>query len=263
MGRIQLILEYDGTDFVGWQRQPNGRSVQEEVERALEILVGTRVPVAAAGRTDAGVHALGQVAAFDDPRGLPLKAFARGLNAVLPKDVAVVDALEAPPDFDPRRWARGKRYRYRISNRRRRSPLRRRSHWELFAALDLSAMQAAAQALLGRHDFSAFRASDCEAKSPVRELRELGIARGEEAELVLDFEGTAFLKHMVRNLTGSLVEVGRGKRPVKWIAEVLASKDRTRAGPTAPPQGLSLISVRYEGRPQGEGANAAGAPGPG
>jgi tRNA pseudouridine38-40 synthase len=263
MGRVQLILEYDGTDFVGWQRQPNGRSVQEELERALETLVGTRVPVAAAGRTDAGVHALGQVAAFDDPRGLPLKAFARGLNSVLPRDVAVVDATEAPPDFDPRRWARGKRYRYRISNRRRRSPLRRRSHWELFAALDLAAMQAAAQALLGRHDFSAFRASDCEAKSPVRELRELAIARGEDAELVLDFEGTAFLKHMVRNLTGSLVEVGRGKRPVRWMAEVLASRDRTLAGPTAPPQGLSLISVRYEGRPPGEGANAAKAPGPG
>lgn len=246
MGRIQLILEYDGTDFVGWQRQRNGRSVQEVVERGLETLLGVRVPVAAAGRTDAGVHALGQVAAFDDPRGLPLKAFARGLNSMLPLDVAVVDALAAPPDFDPRRWARGKRYRYRISNRRQRSPLRRRTHWELFTPLDVAAMQAAALPLLGVHDFSAFRASDCEAKTPVRELRELAITRGEDAELVFDFEGTAFLKHMVRNLVGSLVEVGRGKKPVRWIAESLASKDRTKSGPTAPPQGLSLISVRYD-----------------
>jgi tRNA pseudouridine38-40 synthase len=258
MPRVQLILEYDGTDFVGWQRQPNGRSVQQTVEDGLKKLLGTRVLVQAAGRTDAGVHALGQVAAFDDPRGLPLKAFSRGLNGLLPPDVAVVDAQEAPEDFDPRRWARGKRYRYRISNRRQRSPLRRRTHWELFTPLDLAAMQAAAQPLLGRHDFSAFRASDCEAKSPVREVRELTLRRGEDAELVFDFEGTAFLKHMVRNLVGSLVEVGRGKQPVRWVGEVLASRDRTQAGPTAPPQGLALISVRYDGRPETGQAPPAG-----
>jgi len=259
MGRLQLIVEYDGTDFVGWQRQLNGRSVQEDVEKALTTLLGTRIQVEAAGRTDAGVHAQGQVVAFDDPRGLPLTAYTRGLNSLLPRDVAVVDALEAPADFDPRRWAQGKRYRYRISNRRRRSPLRRRTHWELFAPLDLAAMQAAALPLLGRHDFSAFRAADCQARSPVRLLREVQIVRGEEAELVLDFEGTAFLKYMVRNLVGSLVEVGRGRRPVRWIAETLASKDRTLSGPTAPPQGLTLLSVRYEGRPAGGGAKGSGA----
>lgn len=255
MRLVQLIVEYDGTDFVGWQVQRNGRTVQEELEKALRTMLGVKVSAHAAGRTDAGVHALGQVVVFEDPRGLPMQAFSRGLNGVLPDDIAVVDAFEAPEGFDPRRWAKGKHYRYLISNRRRRSPLRRRTHWEVFTPLDLAAMQAAALPLIGRHDFSAFRASDCQAKNAVREIRALNITRGEDAQLVFDVEGTAFLKHMVRNLVGSLVEVGRGKQPVRWVEEVLASRDRTRAGPTAPPQGLTMMSVRYEGRPaSGEAA---------
>jgi len=250
MPRLRLIVEYDGTDFVGWQRQPNGRSVQEVLEDALEELLGGPVTAAAAGRTDAGVHALGQVVAFDAPRALPAKAYVRGLSSLLPADVAVVAAEEVPDGFDPRRWATGKRYRYLVSRRSGRSPLLRRTHWEIFTPLGVEAMRAAAEPLLGTHDFSSFRAADCEAPHPRRTLRELGLL--EEGEVLrIEVEGTAFLKHMVRNIVGSLVEVGRGKRPPGWVGEVLAAKDRTLAGPTAPAHGLTLVSVSYGDGPRG------------
>lgn len=255
MPRLKLTLEYDGTEFVGWQIQPNGRSVQAVVEGALVELLGEPVKVAAAGRTDSGVHALGQVVAFTAPRALPLKAYTQGLNGHLPPDVAVVAAEEVPDGFDPRRWSLGKRYRYLISNRRGRSPLRRRTHWELFAPLDAEAMRAGARALVGRHDFSAFRAADCQAPHAMREVRALEIA-GEGDVLRVEVEGTAFLKHMVRNVVGSLVEVGKGRQPATWVAEVLASKDRSLAGPTAPAHGLCLVEVRMGNGPR-EGAEAA------
>jgi tRNA pseudouridine38-40 synthase len=252
MPRLKLTLEYEGTAYVGWQRQPNGVSVQEVVERALAALLGAEVEAVSAGRTDSGVHALGQVVAFDAPRALPLGAYLRGLSALLPADVAVVGAEEAEPDFDPRRWATGKRYRYLISNRPVCSPLHRRTHWEVFAPLDVGAMDEAARPLLGTHDFSAFRAANCEAKTTVRTLRELAVL-GDGDVVQLELEGTAFLKHMVRNIVGTLVEVGRGERPVSWVAEVLASGDRTRAGPTAPAKGLVLVEVSYAGAPGGDG----------
>lgn len=256
MPRLKLTLEYDGTEYVGWQTQPNGRAIQEVVEAALGELLGAPTSVAAAGRTDAGVHALGQVVAFSTARSLPLKAYTAGLNGHLPPDIAVVAAEEVPEAFDPRRWARGKRYRYLISNRRTRSPLRRRTHWEVFAPLDVEAMRRAGAALIGRHDFSAFRAADCEAAHPVRELRSLAI-RGEAGGVVeVEVEGTAFLKHMVRTIAGTLVEVGKGRQRPEWTGEVLASRDRTRAGPTAPAHGLTLMEVRYgegEGGGDGEG----------
>lgn len=244
MPRLKLTLEYDGTAYVGWQRQLNGTSLQEVVERALSELLGAPISTLAAGRTDAGVHALGQVVAFDAPRTLPLTAYLRGLSALLPEDISVVGATEVPAEFDPRRDALGKRYRYLLSNRPVRSPLRRRTHWQLFATLDVAAMDEAARPLLGTHDFSAFRAANCEALTTFRTLRELFIlASGDVVQFEL--EGTAFLKHMVRNIVGTLVEVGRGQQPVPWVAEVLASRDRTRAGPTAPAQGLVLVDVRY------------------
>ena len=249
MPRIRLTLEYDGTEFVGWQRQPNGRSVQEVLETALAEFLGGRVATAAAGRTDAGVHALGQVVAFDAPRALPSKAYIRGLSSLLPGDLAVVAADEVPDDFDPRRWATGKRYRYLISRRPFRAPLLRRTHWEVFGALDIESMQMASTALLGTHDFSSFRAADCEAPHPRRTLRELEV-QTVGAILRIEVEGTAFLKHMVRNIVGSLADVGRGKRPREWIAEVLAGKDRTLAGRTAPPQGLTLVEVLYGDGPR-------------
>ncbi|HET9451537.1 MAG TPA: tRNA pseudouridine(38-40) synthase TruA [Aggregicoccus sp.] len=255
MKRFKLTLEYDGTNYVGWQVQPNGPSIQAALSAALQALLGEPVAVEAAGRTDSGVHALGQVACFSTERELPLKAYWMGLNAQLPPDIAVVKAEEVPLDFDPRRWSRGKRYRYRVSNRRSRSPLRRHTHWELFMPLDVEAMRAGAQHLLGRHDFSAFRASDCEAAHALRELRALDVEGTAGDEIVFTVNGTAFLKHMVRNLVGTLVEVGRGKRPPAWVAEVLAGRDRNRAGVTAPPHGLALLEVFY-----GEGPHGAGEP---
>ena len=244
MPRLKLTLEYDGTAYVGWQRQLNGTSIQEVVERALSELLGAPISTLAAGRTDAGVHALGQVVAFDAPRTLPLSAYLRGLSALLPEDISVVGASEVPAEFDPRRDALGKRYRYLLSNRAVRSPLRRRTQWQLFGTLDIASMDAAARPLLGTHDFSAFRAANCEARTAVRTLRELTLlASGDVVQFEL--EGTAFLKHMVRTIVGTLVEVGRGQKPVPWAAEVLASRDRTRAGPTAPAHGLVLVDVRY------------------
>ncbi|MGO8971812.1 MAG: tRNA pseudouridine(38-40) synthase TruA [Myxococcaceae bacterium] len=244
MPRLKLTLEYEGTAYVGWQRQLNGLSVQEVVERALGELLGREVSTLAASRTDAGVHALGQVVAFTAPRTLPLTAYLRGLSALLPEDISVVAAVEVSEGFEPRRDSLGKRYRYLISNRPVRSPLRRRTHWELFAPLDVAAMDEAARPLVGSHDFSAFRASNCEARTTLRSLRELALVSSLDV-VQFEVEGTAFLKHMVRNIVGSLVEVGRGRRPVSWVAEVLASRDRTQAGPTAPPQGLVLVEVRY------------------
>lgn len=245
MPRLKLTLEYEGTRYVGWQVQPNGPSIQSTLQEALGRLLGERVGVESAGRTDSGVHATGQVACFDTTRALPMKAYLMGLNGMLPPDIAVVAAVEVSPDFDPRRWSRGKRYRYRVSNRRTRSPLRRTTHWELFAPLDVEAMRRAATSLVGRHDFSAFRAADCQAKHAVREVRGVLVegVSGDAVSFVV--EGTAFLKHMVRNLVGTLVEVGKGRRPEAWVAEVLASRDRNRAGPTAPPQGLVLEEVFY------------------
>jgi tRNA pseudouridine38-40 synthase len=244
MPRVRLTLEYDGTDFVGWQRQPNGRSVQEVLEVALNELLGAPVTAAAAGRTDAGVHALGQVVAFDAPRSLPAQAYVRGLSSLLPQDVAVVGAEEVADEFDPRRWATGKQYRYLISQRPGRAPLLRRTHWELFTPLDVGAMQVSAPALLGTHDFSSFRAADCEAPHARRTLREIELLPVGDI-LRIEVEGTAFLKHMVRNIVGSLVEIGRGRRSPDWLVEVLEARDRTVAGPTAPAHGLTLVAVTY------------------
>jgi tRNA pseudouridine38-40 synthase len=243
MPKVRLTLEYDGTRYVGWQVQPNGPSIQSELEKAIANLVQTQVPVIVAGRTDAGVHARGQVVAFTSPRELPLKAWVRGLNGVLPKDIAVVDAAFAPDDFDPRRWATGKRYVYRVSNRPTRSPLLSATHWEVFQPLDVEAMRAAAPVLLGRHDYSAFRAANCQAAHAVREVRRIEIEGAPREVITFTVEGTAFVKNMVRNLVGTLVEVGKGRQKPEWVAEVLASKDRTRAGPCAPPQGLTLEQV--------------------
>jgi len=253
MPRVKLTLEYDGTRYVGWQVQRNGPSVQAALEAALLKLLGAPVELEVAGRTDAGVHALGQVVAFDTPLALPLKAYWMGLNGILPPDIAVVDVAEVPAGFDPRRWSRGKRYRYCISNRRTRAPLRRTTHWELFAALDVEAMQRASSRLLGRHDFSAFRAADCQAAHPVREIRGIDVQGTSGDEVRFEFAGTAFLKHMVRNLVGTLVEVGRGRQTEAWVTALLESRDRTLSGPTAPPQGLTLVEVLYGDGPRGTG----------
>lgn len=242
---VKLTLEYDGTRYVGWQVQPNGPSVQAEVEGALAALHHGPRRVTAAGRTDAGVHALGQVASFPEERPLPLVAYVKGMNAVLPADVAVRAASLEPDGFDARRSALGKRYRYRLQNLPTRSPLGRLQAWQVFRPLDVSAMREAAAHLVGRHDFAAFQAADCEARHAVREVRRLEVADAGGGELALVIEATAFVKHMVRNIAGTLVEVGLGRRPAAGLPDLLASRDRTRAGRTAPPQGLCLEEVFY------------------
>jgi tRNA pseudouridine38-40 synthase len=242
---VKLVLEYDGTRYVGWQVQPNGPSIQAEVERALETLHHAPRRVIASGRTDAGVHATGQVVSFPEERPLPLQAYARGLNALLPPDIAVRGASFEPDGFDARRSARGKRYRYRIENAPSRAPLSRLHAWQVFPPLDVAAMQAAAVHLLGRHDFAAFQASDCEARHAVRHVTRLDIDGETGGRIDVVVEATAFLKHMVRNIVGTLAEVGRGRRPPDDLAAILKSGDRARAGPTAPPQGLCLERVFY------------------
>ena len=245
MPRIKLTIEYQGTHYVGWQLQHNGVSIQARLMDAVEKLLGERVPVEAAGRTDAGVHATGQVVCLSTERVLPLKAYWMGLNSLLPEDIAVVRAEEVPAAFDPRRWSLGKRYRYRVSNRPSRSPLLRATHWEIFAPLDVEALREGAEHLIGRHDFSSFRASDCQAAHAVREVRRVEVRGQSGRELSIAVEGTAFLKHMVRNLVGTLMEVGKGRRSPAWVAEVLAARERKRAGPTAPAHGLVLEEVFY------------------
>ncbi len=244
---VKLTLTYDGTGFSGWQLQPGQRTVQGVLEAALERLLGRRARATAAGRTDAGVHAEGQVASvrLEPSERLPERAFVHGLNGLLPEDLAVRTAAFAPEGFDARRSARGKLYRYRLLNRPIRSPLERRSHWQLFAPLDVPAMREAAAGLVGEHDFAAFRASDCPAKTTRRRLDRVELRGGSEAELIVDVRGTAFLKHMVRNLVGTIAEVGRGRLRPADIPRLLEARDRTQAGPTAPAHGLCLVEVYY------------------
>jgi tRNA pseudouridine38-40 synthase len=230
---------------VGWQVQPNGPSIQAEVERALDVLHKAPRKVTAAGRTDAGVHALGQVCSFFEAEPLPLKAYVLGMNALLPDDVAVRAASLEPQGFDARRSASGKRYRYRIENGAGRAPLTRLQAWQHFRPLDAAAMRAAAARLLGRHDFACFQASDCACAHAVRELTRCEVLGEGGGRIELVLEATAFVKHMVRNVTGTLVEVGLGRRAPESMDGLLGSRDRRLAGPTAPPQGLCLEEVFY------------------
>ena len=242
---IRLLLEYDGTGYHGWQRQLDGATIQGVLEDAVARLTQERVAVIGSGRTDAGVHARGQVANFRTGSAIPLKAFHQGLNSMLPKDIAVLEAREAAPSFHARKSARAKTYEYRILNRSTRSPLHRNHAWWLAPRLDLGAMAEAAAALPGEHDFTAFRASGSDNLNPVR--RVLAAEWREEPGGWLSFTITAtgFLRGMVRSLVGTMVEVGRGKVPPIRLAELLENGARHLAGPTAPPQGLYLVEVFY------------------
>ena len=248
MSVVKLTLEYDGTRYVGWQVQPNGPSVQAEVERALATLHKSPRRVTAAGRTDAGVHALAQVASFPEAAPLPLSAYVEGMNGLLPGDIAVRAAAVEADGFDARRSARGKRYRYRIGRGPTRAPLSRLYSWQLFRPLDVAEMRAAAACLVGRRDFAAFQAADCAAHHAVRDLYRLELVERAGGALEVVCEATAFVKHMVRNIVGTLVEVGLRRRRADSMVELLASGDRTRAGRTAPPQGLVLEEVFYGAR---------------
>ena len=245
MPTFKLTIAYDGTDFVGWQRQPSGLSIQGLLEDALTDLDGREVSVVGAGRTDAGVHAQGQVASVRLSRTIAADALIRAINIRLPGSVRIHEAVEVVNDFHARFHARTKRYRYRIWNAAVLSPFERPYAWHVPMALDPGAMAEAAAALIGTHDFAAFQGTGSDTLTTTRTITVSSIVTA-EALVCYDAAGEGFLRHMVRNIVGSLVEVGRGHRSPTWISEVLASRDRSRAGPTAPPQGLFLMAVAYD-----------------
>lgn len=242
--RLALGIEYDGTDFLGWQRLSHGPSVQATLEAALGFVADHPVEVTCAGRTDAGVHARCQVVHFDTVAERSMRGWVLGTCARLPRSVAVLWAQPVDDGFHARFGARARRYRYDILNRPVRAALDARYvTWER-QALDADAMHAAAQALLGEHDFSAFRAISCQARHARRNVHAIDVHRDGD-RVHVDIEANAFLHHMVRNIVGSLLPIGRGERPVEWIAQLLAGRNREVAGPTAPPTGLCFLGPRY------------------
>jgi tRNA pseudouridine38-40 synthase len=245
MPRYRLTLEYDGAGFVGWQRQADGASVQGTLEAAIEKLCGEKPTVHGAGRTDAGVHALGQVAHFDLAKDFPADTIRDALNHfVRPAKVAVVAVAVAAPDFHARFSATGRHYLYRILTRRPPPVLDAGKVWHVVHPLDAAAMDAAAQLLVGQHDFTTFRAAECQAKSPVKTLDKLAVRRAAD-EIHIEASARSFLHHQVRSMVGSLKLVGEGKWRAGDLADALAAADRSRCGPVAPPDGLYLVRVDY------------------
>jgi len=254
---FKITLAYDGTGFVGWQRQASGVSIQGLLEDALRELDGRPVAVAGAGRTDAGVHALGQTASFSLERAIAPDALVRALNARLPEQVRAIDAADVPDGFHARFGARTKLYRYRLWNADVLDPFERFYAWHVPGRLDVDRMAAAARLLEGRHDFAAFQAAGGTTHTTEREVYASHLTaggpeginhRGTEAQRLFMYEitGDGFLRHMVRSIVGTLVEIGRGRHDVEWMREVIASRDRAQAGPTAPPEGLFLVAVGYD-----------------
>jgi tRNA pseudouridine38-40 synthase len=242
--RIALGLEYDGTAYNGWQRQRTGDGVQARVEKALTIVANESIAVICAGRTDTGVHASGQVVHFDTNSERGSRGWLLGANSNLPDDVSVNWAYPVDDSFHARFSATSRSYRYHILNRLERSALHRHRAWWVYEPLDAGRMHTAAQALLGKHDFSAYRAAGCQASTPNREITAISVARDGDW-ITLDVTANAFLQHMVRNITGTLMAIGRGDQPVDWAREVLESGDRKRGGAAAPPHGLTLVGVDY------------------
>lgn len=244
MRTIKLIIQYDGTNYCGWQQQANGPSIQETVELALAEILGQRVRVQAAGRTDAGVHALAMPATFRTESTIPLRAFVAGVNGFLPDDIAIQEACEVPNDFRVIGGALAKTYRYTIYSARQRSPLNRRTSWHVRDQLDLDAMRAAAAHFIGTHDFAAFRGQNCTAVTSLRRVDAVEVSQNGFL-ITIDVTGGGFLKHMVRIMAGTLVDIGRGRFSPDLIAELLRSPNRCLGGVTAPPQGLCLLQVVY------------------
>jgi tRNA pseudouridine38-40 synthase len=247
MRTLKIVLQYDGTAYAGWQRQENGLAVQALLEDALAPIEGSRVVVHGAGRTDAGVHALAQVATVTLSVAMEPPALARALNAVLPRDVRVLSVEESGPGFHARFSATGKIYEYRIVNAPLISPFLHKYAWHVVQPLDLERVREASALLVGAHDFAAFQGSRAKVTSTTRTIRsiEWEDGGGYDLPLVMRIEGDGFLRHMVRNIVGTLVDVGAGRYVPSRVVEILASRDRTQAGPAAPPQGLFLVRVLY------------------
>ena len=244
--RYALGIEYDGSEFLGWQRNNESATVQGAVEEALSFVAHHPVDVTCAGRTDAGVHAACQVVHFDSDAARSERAWMMGSNTQLPRSVRVLWCRTVPAEFHARYSARARRYRYSILNRSVPPAMQRHFlSWERLP-LDAERMHRAAQALLGEHDFSAFRTAQCQAKHAIRELQSILVARDGE-KVTVEVQANAFLHHMVRNIVGSLVPIGRGEKPEAWAAELLAGRDRTVAGPTAPAEGLVFLGPKYPG----------------
>jgi len=255
--RLAVGIEYAGTHYAGWQRQEHAPSVQAEVERALARIADHPVSVTCAGRTDAGVHALGQVAHFDTTAVRAPRGWLLGANTELPSDIALTFVAPVADDFHARYSARSRTYRYLVLNRATRSPLALDRVCQWRAPLDAARMHAALQALVGEHDFSAFRAAECQAQVPVRRLERVAVTRAGEL-IQFEVRANAFLHHMVRNIVGSALVVGAGEEQGGWLAALLAGRERRLAGPTAPPGGLYLAAVEY---PAAAGVPAAAAGG--
>lgn len=245
VNRIVLGIEYNGSGFCGWQRQPQACSVQDAVEQALSRLTRRPVAVVAAGRTDAGVHATGQVVHFDTPADRPLTAWVRGVNAFLPDSVAVLWAHPVSGEFHARYSATSRSYRYVLLNHPVRPALNTGMVGWYHKPLSVTCMQQAADWLIGEHDFSSFRAAECQANTPVRTLHRLRVERT-GSQIVFELTANAFLQHMVRNIVGALVFVGAGKQSPVWMADLLQQRDRTRAAPTFAAAGLHLCHVGYD-----------------
>lgn len=241
---IKLTVEYDGTNYHGWQFQANGNSVQAVLERAISTFLRTPTRVIGSGRTDAGVHALGQVVSFSTDQQLTAHRIRRALNALTPGDVTVKDVEIVADSFDARRDARSRVYEYHILNRPTRSPFLVRRAWHVHQPLHVEAMRAAIPCLLGEQDFSSFRAAGCDAAHAIRYIFRTELEQRGEL-LVYSIEATAFLRHMVRNIVGTLVEVGQGLRTAESFHQLLAHRDRNQAGDTAPAHGLYLVAVKY------------------
>jgi tRNA pseudouridine38-40 synthase len=246
MKRIALSLSYDGSQFLGWQTQPNRQTVQDHLQLALAKIVGQDTPVATvcAGRTDTGVHALAQVVHFDVAQKRPLSAWVRGVNSHLPEGIAVHQAFEVVDDFDARRSALARTYDYVILQSVSRQPLWHQKAGWVFRPLSLVAMQEAAQAFIGTHDFSSLRSSQCQARSPIRTIKTCSV-RACGPLVIVTVTANAFLHHMIRNLVGVLVEIGVGRRQPIWANQVLVQRDRRRAAPTFSASGLYLSDVQY------------------
>jgi tRNA pseudouridine38-40 synthase len=245
MRNIKLTIEYEGTNYSGWQFQTNGTSIQELIQKALLKITGEKLNLKGASRTDAGVHALGQVANFKTESTVPMAAFKEGLNSILPEDIIIKDACEADPDFDPIKSAIKKSYRYCIQTGDDKSIVTRKFSWNVKKSLDLESIITASRDLVGEHDFEGFQGHDADTKTTVRNIHSINFEKGPLGLLFLDFTANGFLKYMIRNIMGTLVEIGSGKRKVGCIKDILESKDRRTAGPTAPAWGLFLLKVYY------------------